>query len=159
MPDYVINNNIAGTSQLLRSSRYQEGKTIGKERMNWKKKHALRQQADSWGDKVALCLVVRSVLWRVQLVDNRRTTEETRRTTSQDEGRHQGGKKKRVNRNEVMGFRWICICLVFRGDPVRYRMIYRDICWYHIPYHVIPRDAIHRDIVSISPIVGTDIEI
>ena len=70
-------------------------------------------------------------------------------------------KKTRVDRNEVVGFRWICIYLVFRGDPVWYRMIYRDISWYHIPYHAISQDTIYRDtrIVSISRNFGTDIEI
>ena len=36
-------------------------------------------------------LVVRSVLWCVQLVDNIRTTRKTRRNTSQDEGRDKAG--------------------------------------------------------------------
>ena len=36
-------------------------------------------------------------------------------------------KKTRVDRHEVVRFRWICVCLVLRGDPVWYRMICRDI--------------------------------
>ena len=68
-------------------------------------------------------------------------------------------KKTRADHNEVVGFRWICIFLVFRGDPVWYRMIYRGISWYHIPYHAISQDTINRDIiVSISRFLGADIE-
>ena len=38
MPDYVNRNYISGTSQLLRSTRYQEGKKTGKERKEKKRK-------------------------------------------------------------------------------------------------------------------------
>ena len=74
-------------------------------------------------------------------------------------GQRQSRKKQRVDRNEVVDLRWISICLVFRGDSVWYRMINRDISWCHIPYHAISQDTIYRDIVSMSRIFGTDIEI
>ena len=63
-------------------------------------------------------------------------------------------KKTRVDRNEVVVFRWICICLVFRGNPMWYRMIHRDISLYHIPNHAISQDTMCRDIVSISRMFG-----
>ena len=74
-------------------------------------------------------------------------------------GQRQSRKKQRVDRNEVVDLRWISICLVFRGDSVWYRMINRHISWCHIPYHAISQDTIYRDIVSMSRIFGTDIEI
>ena len=104
------------------------------------------------------CLLVRPVLWCVQLMDNKMTTKNARRRTSQDKGGDKA-EKTGVDRNEVVGFRWICICVVFRGDPVSYRMIYRDISWSHIPYHVISQDTTYRDVVSISRIFRTNIEI
>ena len=50
-------------------------------------------------------------------------------------------KKTKADRNEVVGFRWTCVCLVCRGDPAWSRMIYRDISWYVIPYHAISQDT------------------
>ena len=71
-------------------------------------------------------LLFAGVLRCVQLTDNRRTATKARRRTSQDQGRDKA-EKTRVDRHEVVRFRWICVCLVLRGDPVWYRMICRDI--------------------------------
>ena len=121
-------------------------------------KHALREQAESWGDKVAVCR------WYGQSYDVSSwwTTERRQEMPDREPAKMRAEtkpKKTRVYRNEVVGFRWICIYLVFRGDPVWYRMIYRDISWYDIPFHAISQDTIYRDIVSISRFFGTDIEI
>ena len=112
-------------------------------------KHALREQAESWGDKVAVCR------WYGQSYDVSSwwTTERRQEMPDREPAKMRAEtkpKKTRVYRNEVVGFRWLCIYLVFRGDPVWYRMIYRDISWYHIPYHAISQDTIYWDIVSIS---------
>ena len=124
-------------------------------------KHALREQAEPSGDKVAVC-------WRYgQTYDVSSWWTAERRQKRPDWGTAKmtaatKPKKTRVDRNEVVGFSWICIYLVFRGDPVWYRMIYRDKLWYHIPYHAISQDTIYRDIVSTSrffQIFGTDFEI
>ena len=122
-------------------------------------KHALMEQAESWGDNmVAVCWLYGQSYY----VFSWWTTE--RRQKMPDRGQakmrqRQSRKKARVDRNEVVGFRWICIYLVFRGDPVWCRMICRDMSWYHIPYHAISEDTIYRDIVSMSRFFGTDIEI
>ena len=71
-------------------------------------------------------LTVRSVFRCVHLTGNRRTTKKARGETRQEEGRDKESKPS-VGRNKVAGFRWSCVCLVFSGDPVCYRMKYRDI--------------------------------
>ena len=106
-------------------------------------KHAFREQAESWGDKVAVCG------WYGQSYDLSSwwTTEWRQKMPDRGQAKMRAEtkpKKTRVEHNEVVGFRWICINLVFRGDPVWYRMIYRDISWYHIPYHAISQDTILR---------------
>ena len=125
-----------------------------------KKKHTcmLRELAESWRDKVAVCWWYGqsydvSSWWTTQ---GRQKWPDVRQAKMRAETKP---KKTRVDRNEVVGFRWICIFLVYRGDPVWHRMTYRDVSWYLIPYHAISQDTIYRGIVSISRFFGTDIEI
>ena len=106
MPDYVSNNNLSGTSQLLRSTRYQvpgtkKEKIQGKKGNNRRKKLKVKQKqtcaqgAGRVPRGQGCCLpVVRSVLWCVQQMDNRRTTKKARRRTRQDEGRDKAEKNK-----------------------------------------------------------------
>ena len=49
-------------------------------------------------------------------------------------------RQARVDRNEVLSLSWNFVCLVFRGDPVWYRIIcrdYRDIIFRIVRYHQI----------------------
>ena len=118
--------------------------------------HALREQAESWGDKVAVC-------WRYGqsyelsswwTTEGRQKRPDGRQAKTRAETKP---KKTIVDRNKVAGFRWIWTCLVFRGDPVC--VISHDISWYHAPYHALLQDTVYRYIVSISRIFGTDMEI
>ena len=89
--------------------------------------HVLRRQG-CW------LLEVRSVLWCVYswwTTEGRQKRPDGRQAKMRSETKP---KKTRVDHNEVVGFRWICVCLVFRRDPVWYRMIYRDMSWYHISH-------------------------
>ena len=76
--------------------------------------------------------------------DGRKASDEDGKDKRETNGRPQRG----------CGF----VCLLFRGDPLWFRMIYRDIS--HIPYHAISQDTIRRDIVpaSISRTSRTDTE-
>ena len=145
MPDYVNNNNISGNSQPLRSTRYQvsrrkkdrERKKREEKKMKNEKKTYMHAQGAGRVLKGQGCclLVVRSVLWCAQLMDNRRTTIKARRKTRQEKKRAETKKQKETeDRNKVVGFRWGCFCLVFWDDPVWYRMIYRDRWWYRMIY-------------------------
>ena len=101
-------------------------------------KHALREQAESWGDKVAVCW------WYGQSygVSSWWTTE--RRQHIPDRGqaktRAETAEKTSVDHNEVVGFRWICIYLCFeviRCDIAWYIAICRDIILHIMRYHKI----------------------
>ena len=122
-------------------------------------KHALREQGESWENTVAGCW------WYGQSYDDvsswwTREGRQKRPDGAQAKMRAETKPEKtRVDHNKVVGFRWICIYLVFRGDPVWYRTICRDISWYHIPYHSVSQDTIYRDIRPTSRFFGTDIEI
>ena len=103
VPDYVNNSNISGTSQLLRSTRYQvsrrkkdrERKKQNKVKCKMKQKQTCAQGAGRVLRGQGCCLlVVRSVLRCVQLMDNRRTTKKARRKTSRDEGTDKAEKNK-----------------------------------------------------------------
>ena len=167
MPDYVKNNNISGTSQLLRSTRYQVSR--GKrDRERKKRKEKKRKENEKWNKtnvhaqgagrvlrgRGCCLLVVRSVLWCVHLMDNRRTTRKARRRTSQDEGRDKA--EKNTTRWWVFVefvFAW---CFEWSG-VTSYRDIYRGIISHIIRYHKIR--CIEILFVSTSRIFGTDIEI
>ena len=118
-------------------------------------KHALREQAESWGDKVAVCW------WYGQSygVSSWWTTE--RRQHIPDRGqaktRAETAEKTSVDHNEVVGFRWICIYLCFeviRCDIAWYIAICRDITSHIMRYHKIRYIEILY-VVSISRIFGT----
>ena len=91
-------------------------------------------------------------------MDNRRTTKKARRRTSQDKGRDKAEKNK--SRPQRSGGFSLNLYLpgVSRWSGV-ISHDYRDTSWYHIPYHSISQDTIYRDIVTISRIFRTDIEI
>ena len=115
-----------------------------------KKNHALRVQAESWGDKVAGC-------WRYghsyNEVSSWRTTEGRQKRPDGGQAKMRAEtkpKKTRVDRKEVVRFHWICICLVFRGDPVWFRMIYRDISWYLMICDIISHIIRYHKIRSIE---------
>ena len=77
-----------------------------------------------------------------QWTAERRQKRRDGRKTSHEDGKHRAQTNSRQQR--------VCrlVCLLFRGDPVWYRMIYREIA--HIPYHAISQDTIRRDIVRAS---------
>ena len=112
--------------------------------------HALREYAESGEDKVGF------VCWwygQTYDVSSWWTSEEQQKRRdehSQDEGRDKAEKIKSIDRNDVVGFRWIWICAwCFEVIwCVRYRKVYRDISWHHVPYHAISQDTVYRDIVS-----------
>ena len=121
-------------------------------------KHAFREQAESWGDKVAVCG------WYGQSYDLSSwwTTEWRQKMPDRGQAKMRAEtkpKKTRVDRNEVVRFRWICIypwCFeVIRCCITWYIAIYRDIIL-RIPYHAISQDTIYRDIGSMSRFLGTD---
>ena len=122
MPDYVNNNSASSTKEYQVSRRQKDGerkKRKEKKNEKWNKnKHSLREQAESWGDKVAVCW------WYGQSYDVSSwwTAEERQKgqTTTAKTRAETRPKKARADRNEVVGFRWIWIylCLVFRGDLV-----------------------------------------
>ena len=88
-------------------------------------------------------LVVRSVLWCVHLMDNKRTTTNARRRTSQDECRGKA-EKTREHRNEAVGFDEFVFAWCF--EVIRFDIVSRYVSWYHVPYHAISQDTIYRDI-------------
>ena len=171
MPDYVNNNNIRRTRYLattIRSTRYQVSrrkKDGKKEKKNWKNekrfknKHACVQVAGGVRRGQGRCLlVIRSVLWCVQLMDNRRTKKKARQTQPRWGQRQSRKKTRRVDRTELVGFRWVWICAwCFEVIwCVWHRTIYRDIMSRTMRCHKI---SVYRDIVYISRIFGTDMEI
>ena len=111
--------------------------------------HALREYAESGEDKVGF------VCWwygQTYDVSSWWTSEEQQKRRdehSQDEGRDKAEKIKSIDRNDVVGFRWIWICAwCFEVICcVWYRKIHRDISWHHVPHHAISQDTVCRDIV------------
>ena len=96
-------------------------------------------------------------VWCVLLTDSTRTTKKAGR--KKDKPRR--GQKQRAKTNSRPQRSCGFVCLLFRGGPVWYRMIYRNISWYHIPYHAMSQDDIstycihipnfwdwYRDVVS-----------
>ena len=143
MPDYV-NNNIWGTSQLLRSTRYQvSGRKKDREwKKSWKKKrkmknetktnmHALREQAESGSDKVAVC-------WRYGEsydVSSWWTAENDRNchTNTAKMKAETKPKKTRVDRTKW----WVIIELGFVQGVSRWSGAwYRKIRYIEILYHI-----------------------
>ena len=102
------------------------------------------------------CLLVVRFLWCVQLMDNRKRTTKGQTEDEPGWGQRQRPEKNKSRPHRGGGFslKFSCVCLVFRGDSVWYRIIYRDISWYNIPYHAISQDTRYRDIVSTSRICG-----
>ena len=120
-------------------------------------KHAFREQAESWGDKVAVCW------WYGQSygVSSWWTTERRQKMPDRGQAKRRAEtkpEKTRVDRKEVVGFRWIVFTRCFeviRCDIAWYiAMIYRDIISHIMRCH----KTIYRHTVSISRIFGTDIE-
>ena len=88
------------------------------------------------------CLVVmRSVLLGVLLMDSTRTTKKAGRKKHKP----RRGRRQRAKTNSRPHRGWGFLCLLFRGDPVWRRMIYRDVS--HI-MRCHKSDKIHRYIVS-----------
>ena len=127
MPDYVNNSNTPGTSYQVTTKEYQvtrRTKRQGKENIKMKQKQTCAQVEGRIVREQSCCLlVVRSVLFCAQLIDNRRTTKKARRETSQEDGRD---KNPKTNGRLLQGggFSLKFFCLVFWGYPVR--MINRD---------------------------------
>ena len=97
-------------------------------------KHALREQAESWGDKDAVCW------WYGQSYDGRQNGDKkARRKTSQNEGRDKAEKSKsRLQRGggfllNLFVFAWGFE--VIRCDIAWYMAIYRDIISHTMRYH------------------------
>ena len=63
-------------------------------------------------------LVIRSVLWCVQLMDSRRTTKKARRTQPRWGQRQSRKNKSRLKRGGGFSLNLDYLCLVFRGDLV-----------------------------------------
>ena len=144
IPDYVNNNDVSGTSQLPRSTRYQisRRKKSGKKKkrkMKQKQTYMLREQAESSGDKVSVCWWYGQSydvpIWLI--TEGRRERPDGGQANMKAETKL---KKTREDRNEGVSFRWICICLVFWGDPASHRIA----IWIVVSYHAISQDTIYR---------------
>ena len=102
-------------------------------------------------------LVVWSVLWCVPLMNNRRMTKKKAGRKKDNPRRGQRQRDKTKGRPQ-RGCRFVCLyCFgVIWCDMEWYVAMYRDIISHVIS---ISQDTIYRDIVSISRILRTDIEI
>ena len=101
--------------------------------MKQKQTYMLREQAESWRDKAAVCW------WYGQSYDVSSwwTTEGRRKRPDGGQAKMRaktGPKKTREDRNEVVGFHWIGICLVFRGNPVWYRVAIYIVISYEVSH-------------------------
>ena len=109
-----------------------------------KQKHALREKAETrvLRGQGGCLLVVRSVLWCVQLMDNRQTTKLARRKTSQEEG---SDKKPKTHSRPQRGggFLWkLCLSGVSGWSGV----ISHDISRYIVILYPISCDITRYDI-------------
>ena len=101
--------------------------------MKQKQTYMLREQTESRRDKVAVCW------WNGQSYDVSIwwTTEARRERPDGRQAKMRADtkpKKTREDRNEVVGFHWIGICLVFRGNPVWYRVAIYIVISYEVSH-------------------------
>ena len=88
------------------------------------------------------CLLVRTVVWCVQLMDNRRTTKKARRRTTQDEGREKAEKNK--NRPQRGG--GFSLSLYLPGVSRWSGVMSHDISQCIVIYYSISSDLTRHDI-------------
>ena len=113
-------------------------------------KHACAQGAGRVRRGQGCCLpVIRSILWCVQH-DGQQKNDKKGQANTAKMWAETKPKKLRVDRNEVVGLRWIWICAWCCEVIwcVWYRKIYHDTSCHYVPYHAISQDTAYRDILS-----------
>ena len=151
MPDYV-NNNISGTSQLLRSTRYQ----VSRRKLDRERKK--RKWNEKWNKNKRTCSGSRPSPEGTRLLFAGGTVspmmcpsdgQQKDDKKGQTEDKPRWGQRQSRKKQEKTATRWwVFVEFVFAWcfEVIQCDIVSRYISWYHIPYHAISQDTIYRDV-------------